>query len=86
MRTLWSAAVYWPAWLGVSVAAFLVREIWALASGDYRSTLSQWVWRVLKITTRESPANWNAADFLVFGVWIVLVTWLTAHFFLRRFT
>jgi hypothetical protein len=86
MRTLWSAAVYWPAWLAASVAAFLLREVWALTSGRPGDTLSAWVWRLLKITSREPVGNWSAADFLVFGVWMVLVTWLTLHFFMRRFT
>lgn len=86
LRTLWSAAVWWPTWLAVSVSAFLLREVWALASGHYRDTLSEWVWRILKITSREPVGNWSATDFLVFGVWVVLVTWLTFHFFMRRFT
>lgn len=85
MKTLWSAATYWPLWLGVLTSTFLLREVWALASGRGADTLSEWVWRLLKITQHESPASWSATDFLVFGCWITLVTWLTFHFFLRRF-
>jgi len=71
---------YWPSWLLVSVAAFLGPEIFALVT-DWRDTLSNWVWTVLKISGHESMAAWNATDYLVFGCWLVLVTWLTGHFF-----
>ena len=85
MRALWSAAVWWPAWLAVSVAAFLLREVWALASGHYQDTLSEWTWRLLKIAKNEPFTSWNAADYLTFGCWLVLVTWLTWHLWFRRF-
>lgn len=86
LRSLWSAAVWWPAWLAAGTALFLVREIWALASGRPRDTLSDWIWHVLRIVRNEQVSQWTAADFLTFGCYVVLVTWLAMHFWLRRFT
>lgn len=86
MKTLWSAAVWWPCWLGLFIGTFLFREIWALASGHYWDTLSDWTWRILKITANEPVTKWNATDYLVFGVWVTVMTWLTWHFFFRKFT
>jgi hypothetical protein len=86
LRTAWSGAVWWPVWLGVAVGVFLLREVWALASGRSQDTLSYWVWTALKVTRNESPSVWSATDFLVFGAWMTLILWLTFHFFLRRFT
>jgi hypothetical protein len=83
---VWRAAVYWPLWLGLLTGTFLIREIWALASGHSQDTLSDWVWRVLKITRHEHVTSWNSTDYLVCGCWIVLMSWLTWHFFFRRFT
>ena len=86
MRTLWNPAVYWPLWLAFFTAMFLLREVWALATGHPEATLSAWVWRVLRITSNEPVSSWSAADYLVCGCWLVLVSWLTFHFFFRRFT
>lgn len=80
------AVLYWPIWLGLSIASFLAYEIYALSTGHPENTLSDWVWRTLKINGHTSVANWTASDFLTFGVWVVLFTWLTFHFFFRRFT
>lgn len=80
------ATIYWPVWLITSIMAFLAVEIYALASGHPENTLSDWVWRTLKIGINEKISNWTAADYLTFGVWIVLFTWLTFHFFFRKFT
>lgn len=85
MRTLWSAATYWPVWLAVLTVSFLVREIWALQSGRPQDTLSDWVWKALKVAVNKPVSDWTAAHFLVFGCWLVLVAWLTFHFFFRRF-
>lgn len=86
MKTLWSAAVYWPTWLCLFLGTFLIREIWALASGRAGDTLSDWVWRALRITQNETPSAWSATDYLIFGAWIVVFSWLTWHFFFRKFT
>ena len=85
LKSLWSAAVYWPLWLGMLASTLLLREIWALATGLPRDTLSYWVWAHLHIMSNERPSQWTAADFLTLGVWIVLVLWLTFHFWLHRF-
>ena len=84
-RWLWSAAVYWPLWLGMLAGTLLLREVWALARGRSRDTLSYWIWAHLRITDSERISQWTAADFLTFGVWIVLVLWLTFHFWLHKF-
>lgn len=81
---LWGA-IYWPVWLITAVVTFLVPEIYALVSGHPANTLSDWVWRTLKIAKNQHIGAWTAADFLVFGCWLTLVTWLTFHFFFRRF-
>jgi hypothetical protein len=86
MKTAWSAAVYWPVWLGLGIGTFLLREIWALASGRPQDTLSDWVWRQLHIAAHESIGQWNASDLLVFCAYMsVFVLWLPWHFFFRRF-
>ena len=75
---------YWPTWLLVLLFGFLPAEIYALCT-DWGNSLSAWVWRALKIAKNESWTSWSAADFLTFGAWLVLVTWLTGHFFFGRF-
>lgn len=76
---------YWPGFLVAQAMLFLGPEIYALVD-NWRNTLSNWVWTQLNITKNESMSQWSATDFLLFGVWIVVVTWLTFHFFLRKFT
>jgi len=79
--------IYWPVWMGAVLATFLLGEITALVQGGTPdATLSSWVWNALKIARNQGMSNWSAADFLIFGGWVVMVTWLTAHFFFRRFT
>jgi hypothetical protein len=75
--------LYWPIWLGVVTLTFLGPEIYALIA-NVDNTLSDWVWRSLNVSRNQQ--DWTAAHFLVFGVWLVLVIWLTFHFFFRRFT
>jgi len=76
----------WPVWLGgLVIGIFLVFEIYALKTNS-ANTLSAWVWRTLQISRNETPAEWGASDYLTFGAWVVLVTWLTFHFFFGRFT
>jgi hypothetical protein len=77
--------VYWPLWLGITFAAFLAAEITGLAQGG-QNTLSNFIWQYLKIAKNEAVWQWSAADFLIFGGWLVVVTWLTFHFFFRTFT
>lgn len=85
MRTLWQAAVWWPSWIALTFGVFLLRETWALASGHPQDTLSDWTWRILKITANEPVLKWNSTDYLVFGAWLTVVSWLTWHFFFRKF-
>lgn len=86
VKTLWSPAVYWPVWLACGIGAFLLREIWALASGRSQDTLSDWVWLHLHIVRNETIGAWSATDLLLFCVYMsVFVLWLPWHFFLRKF-
>lgn len=86
MMNIWHASVYWPVWLVTFIGTFLIREVWALASGRPSDTLSDWVWRILHITSNEPITSWNATDYLIFGVWVTIFSWLTWHFFFRVFT
>lgn len=84
-----NTAPTWGSWLwdvivGVPTALFLIFEIYALCTNP-ANTLSAWVWRALKVTPDETFLQWHATAFLVFGCWIVLVTWLTGHFFFGLF-
>ncbi len=76
---------YWPTLLSVLLVGFLPAEIYGLVTNP-GNTLSAWVWRALKIARNQDWTAWSATDYLVFGCWVVLVTWLTAHFFFGRFT
>lgn len=76
--------IYWPVFLIVTLAAFLSAEIYALVTGG-KNSLSDWVWRALVITEKEPITAWSSTDYLVFGSWLVLVSWLTWHFFFRMF-
>ena len=83
MTGLWRPGAYWPAFLLVLTSLFLVREVWALASRRPQDTLSDWVWRALRVTGHQPVDQWGAGHLLVAGCWVVAVTWLTFHFFLR---
>lgn len=76
---------YWTIWLLVMASGFLAAELYALASGQGPNTLSAYVWRALKITNHQPIGGWSATDFLVFGLWMVLLIWLTFHFFFGLF-
>jgi len=83
---------YWPAWLLAALVTFAVPEGIALARGvtpnslrQVDNTLSGWIWVHLKVVKGEVITQWSATDFLIFGAWVVLAVWLTAHFFFRKF-
>jgi hypothetical protein len=86
VRWLWTTANYWPVWLSLFIGTFLLREVWALASGRSADTLSDWVWGKLHVVYQQPLADWDALHFLMFGAWCVLFVWLTWHFFFRAFT
>jgi H+/Cl- antiporter ClcA len=78
--------IWWPIYLLVSLAVFLGPEIFALVT-NWRNTLSNWVWSSLKVSSgRFDIWHESAPWYLTLGCWIVLITWLTFHFFFRRFT
>src|SRR5258707_10303172 len=82
-RITWGNA-YWPVWLGVLLAAFLPGEILGLIQGG-QNTLSNFVWQYLKLAKNEAIWQWSALDFLIFGAWVTVVVWLTAHLFFMTF-
>lgn len=86
LRALWSPGTWWPSLLGAGAGLFLLREVWALASGRPQDSLSAFVWRQLAVTQNESIAQWSATDYFVFCAWVTLVLFLTYHFFFHRWT
>jgi len=78
----WGAR-YWPWFLAIAVLGFfLVPEVYALVT-NYRNTLSFWVWSTLRVNAGEPIRKWTALHYLAAGIYLVLVTWLTGHFFFR---
>lgn len=75
---------YWPTLLIGWLVVFLPAELFALFTNAH-NTLSAWVWRVLRVVPNQDWLKWNAEDYLIFGCWLVMLTWLTAHFFFGRF-
>jgi hypothetical protein len=75
---------YWSVWLAVVAVSLGVPEFYALAT-NARNTLSDYVWARLEVSTGQQ-LPWTAAHYLVFGAWVVFFSWLTWHFFFRRFT
>jgi hypothetical protein len=76
---------YWAVYLIVGLVLLVGPETLALIT-NWHNTLSSWVWTALKVQRDASPLDWSATQFLIFGLWIVLVSWLTFHFFFHRFT
>jgi hypothetical protein len=85
-RWLWNPAHYWPYGLLTVFGLFLIREVWALASGRPQDTLSWFAWRQLNIVAGQSPSEWGAAAYLSFGMYLVVVSWLAYHVWFRKFT
>lgn len=83
LRWLWEPAHYWAVWLVGLIVIFAVREFWALAHGRPQDTFSWWVWQHLKISAGEGIGSWTFLDFIAFGVYCVIFTWLAGHFFWR---
>jgi hypothetical protein len=86
MKWLWAPAHYWPIWLfGLVLGVFGVREFTALATARSQDTFSCWVWHALKVHKNESIGQWDALDFLMFGLYCTVFIWLAFHFFWHRF-
>jgi hypothetical protein len=83
VKSTWGAW-YWWIWISVATVTLLGPETYALITNP-RNTLSDWVWDKLSVPVGEQ-LPWTAAHYLVFGAWLVLMSWLTFHFFFRRFT
>lgn len=75
---------YWPVWFVINIASLLGPEIYALWTNVY-NTQSYWVWKQLDVQVTNTT-SWTAAHFLVFGVWLVVMGWLTGHYFFRLWT
>ena len=78
-KTATWGAWYWPAFLAAFALLLLVPEVYALIT-NAGNTLSDWVWRALHVSTPSPIWDWDAARLLSFGVWCVLVFWLSEHF------
>ena len=74
----WSLA-YWPAYLAAAAVLLLVPEIYALVT-NHANTLSDYVWRMLRVRPGQAVGAWDAARLLTFGAWCTAVAWLTGHF------
>jgi hypothetical protein len=81
---MWGAR-FWPIWLSIGFGVGITMEIVALATNP-RNTLSYWVWTTLQSQRNVDPWNWTATQFLTLGLWLVIVVWLTFHFWFHRFT
>jgi hypothetical protein len=76
---------YWPIYLLVALAVFLGPEIYALVT-NWRNTLSNWVWTELHVSSQNFDIwKQSAPWYLILGLWLVLISWLTFHFFFRKF-
>jgi len=75
---------YWPLWLTVTTVTLMGPEVFALTE-HAKNTLSEWVWEQLSVPA-EQQLPWTAAHYLIFGAWLTVISWLTWHFFFRRFT
>lgn len=82
MTTTWGRW-YWPIFLVVVLGALLIPELAALFT-NVRNTLSWWVWSQLRVQSGVPITRWTATHYLVFGAWLVVVSWLTGHFFFHR--
>lgn len=68
----------WMIWLAVMVTWFLAMELPALASRQAGDTLSEHVWRWLKV--RGRMVGWKAAPFILArGGIILFLLWLAGH-------
>ena len=76
---------FWPIFLITFAIVGGAAETLALIFSP-RNTLSFWVWNALKVQRDMNPWNWSATMFLIFGFWVLVVSWLTFHFFFHRFT
>ena len=81
---MWGAR-FWPIFLLTFAIVGGGAEIFALIT-NARNTASFWVWDHLHIERNLNPWDWSATTFLIFGLWMVAWTWMTFHFFFRRFT
>lgn len=86
LAALWNSSNYWLLWLSLTVGLFLLREIWALASGRAQDTLSDHIWHWLNIRPGETIFQWSAGDLITFGVYAtIFIFWLPFHFWGMRF-
>lgn len=76
---------FWPIFLITFAIVGGTAEAIALIV-NARNTLSFWVWNTLHVQRDINPWNWSATMFLIFGLWILVFSWLTFHFFFHRFT
>lgn len=73
----------WQAWAGVTLLWFGILEGWMLATGRPQDTLSANVWRWLQVQYGEPLRAHTALWVLIFGAYVVVVSWLGPHLFLK---
>lgn len=74
---------YWSVYLVVVIVGVLIPEIYALFT-NVNNTLSYWVWQELGVST-DHPTPYTALWYLSLALWISLGSWLTFHFWWRKF-
>lgn len=76
---------YWPTWLAFNLFSLMGPETYALIT-NWKNTFSDWVWNALGVTTATGFSTGSAAWYLTLGGWITVMSWLTWHFWFRKFT
>ena len=64
--------IYWPIWL---LIGFGVPEAIALFTKQYGNTLSEWTWRLCKVTPGDTWTHWTFLHILLAAA----MFWLTVH-------
>lgn len=72
---------YWFVWFLVMFGTFIIPELYVLARGQWRNTLSAQVWKLEGQINGPVPLlSWTAIHFLLGGAFIVTFLWLIGHF------
>jgi len=75
--------VYWPAYLLVSLSLFLPVEVFALAAGQAKNTLSDYCWHELGVTRALEVSGHGAAWWASLVLWGFFVAAITMHIWYR---
>lgn len=69
---------YWPVFLIVVSIAFLIPELYALATNAY-NTLSDYAWRELNVTRAFEFTMHSVAWYASLSAWLLFVVVITLH-------